>query len=946
MANPVVRQPADRLKVFISYSWRDRETADALVEALVAHGYEVTIDRRDLDFGEKWQMELAEFIRLSDTVIWLVSESSVKSEWVNWELDEVSKRKKRLVPVMIGDTPRDKLPRQLGEIHILPLEGLFNLDHDLGALIRVLETDLAWLKEGSRLGDRAHEWLSRDRARALLLRGAALGDSERWKQRRPPKAPAPTQEVLDLILASRQAAARRQRYWTGGSLAVTAGALTLGGIALLQRSVAVTERDHATTETVFAQTSLANQVRREGDPLRGTLIAIEAFQSSGGTNAPAAKSEAYDTLLGSFSELRESLYLPTGKKDLSAVVFSPDGKQFVVTGSPGAQLRDAQTGEIIRDLPGLDDKVYAAAFAPALGLLLTGSADGQVRFWNPTGSSVLGTISAHHKSVWHISFDSRQKQVLTAGGDGLLKIWDAISRKLITTLDRRKPELTAKPAPETEDDREDIVRRAVFFAGGTRVIAAYQSAEDVVVWDVPKHRIIGSLQAIRSPGAANTEQRGFGTEAYSVALSPDENLVAVGSGDRDIGIFDLAKLKLEKSLSGHTDRVFALAFSPDGTRLASGSRDGTVRLWDIESGENYATLRGHTGSVYSVQFSPDGRFVLSGSQDGSAILWDVTDLVESRLRLQRAPISDPNPDNPMAEPGEGSSSSDGSREVRRGDDNNSDDRSDPYLTYVWDVRQNRPLAAVRAVAGVVNAARISPDGKKLVTAERNGRVIVWDANDPKPDGKELFRCQGHNDQAEDAKFSRNGKLIISGGRDGTAVLCDAENGSTLLLYRGHGSWVENVAFSPDSSKILSWGADGHARLWSTVSGTDILSLKLSSSQKGLPNGQVSFSPDGKRIVFNDESNDHPVKTQIDIFVPPEELAERAVREAPRCLTQPERRQLSLSPEPPDWCVTGIGPTPERDPNKWQPKWPYQTDGWRAWVLARYRGENPQLPSTK
>jgi hypothetical protein len=81
---------------------------------------------------------------------------------------------------------------------------------------------------------------------------------------------------------------------------VTAGALTLGGIALLQRSVAVTERDHATTETVFAETSLANQVRREGDPLRGTLIAIEAFQSSGGTNAPAAKTEAYDTLLGSF----------------------------------------------------------------------------------------------------------------------------------------------------------------------------------------------------------------------------------------------------------------------------------------------------------------------------------------------------------------------------------------------------------------------------------------------------------------------------------------------------------------------------------------------------------------------------------------------------------------------------------------------------------------------
>ena len=70
-----------------------------------------------------------------------------------------------------------------------------------------------------------------------------------------------------------------------------------------------------------------------------------------------------------------------------------------------------------------------------------------------------------------------------------------------------------------------------------------------------------------------------------------------------------------------------------------------MRLWDVASGENYATLKGHTGSVYSVQFSPDGRSVLSGSQDGSSILWDATDLVESRLRLQRVTIANPNPDN-------------------------------------------------------------------------------------------------------------------------------------------------------------------------------------------------------------------------------------------------------------------------------------------------------------
>jgi len=166
----------EQLKVFISYSRRDAAAADALVEALIARGFDVTIDRRNLPFGEKWLAELAEFIRLSDTVVWLVSEASIQSKWVNWELDEVARRNKRLVPAMIAETARDALPRQLGEIHILPAEGVFDPPRDLDELVRVLETDRAWLKEASRLQDRAHEWLSKSRTSALLLSRGARSD--------------------------------------------------------------------------------------------------------------------------------------------------------------------------------------------------------------------------------------------------------------------------------------------------------------------------------------------------------------------------------------------------------------------------------------------------------------------------------------------------------------------------------------------------------------------------------------------------------------------------------------------------------------------------------------------------------------------------------------------------------------------------------------------------
>ncbi len=239
VAQPAKAAGNDKLKIFISYSRRDAVAADAIVAALTERGFEVKIDTRDLPFGEEWQKELAEFIRLSDTVIWLVSEASIRSEWVNWELDEVKARNKRLVPVMVGLVNPAELPRQLGAIHILPPDRLFDLTRDLDTLVQVLETDHAWLKQATRWQDRAAEWLAKGRTSALLLSRGALAEAERWKDNRPEKAPAPAQEVLDLLLASRQAATRRQRYWFIGGVAGLGVLAQVGLLSLFFRNDAL-----------------------------------------------------------------------------------------------------------------------------------------------------------------------------------------------------------------------------------------------------------------------------------------------------------------------------------------------------------------------------------------------------------------------------------------------------------------------------------------------------------------------------------------------------------------------------------------------------------------------------------------------------------------------------------------------------------------------------------
>ena len=81
-------------------------------------------------------------------------------------------------------------------------------------------------------------------------------------------------------------------------------------------------------------------------------------------------------------------------------------------------------------------------------------------------------------------------------------------------------------------------------------------------------------------------------------------------------------MELARTLEGHSDSVRSVAFSSDDQLLASGSRDNTVKIWDPRNGSCLRTLEGHSNFVRSVAFSSDDQLLASGSGDKTVKIWD------------------------------------------------------------------------------------------------------------------------------------------------------------------------------------------------------------------------------------------------------------------------------------------------------------------------------------
>ncbi|KAL3456232.1 hypothetical protein BJX64DRAFT_294281 [Aspergillus heterothallicus] len=236
------------------------------------------------------------------------------------------------------------------------------------------------------------------------------------------------------------------------------------------------------------------------------------------------------------------------------------------------------------------------------------------------------------------------------------------------------------------------------------------------------------------------------------------------------------------TLEGHLDSVGSLAFSPNGRLLASGSRDDTVKIWDLVTGATIHILHGHWRFVTSVAFSPDGERLASGSSDGTVCLWDpITGIQLRKLQVISNDIT--------------AFIRNMIQSVTFSADGSALATSTAHAIRFWDLATGDILDTIESTSNdnFTGSLAISPDGLVLASGTKKGLIQLWDTIT----GTELDLCQGHEEEVISVAFSPSGQLLASIGSDYSLRLWDAEGG--VLSIRTPN--INSIAFSPDGQLL-------------------------------------------------------------------------------------------------------------------------------------------------
>ncbi len=494
------------------------------------------------------------------------------------------------------------------------------------------------------------------------------------------------------------------------------------------------------------------------------------------------------------------------------IAFSPKSNLFAYVTSPETvTVSDINTGEDIAYLTGHTAPLHTLLFSPCGQYLASASLGATVQVWDIQNESLVMTPKTYEGNRVRLAYTPDETlRVADIYNDKVL-MCDASQQKELDTFNTVGT--TAEDACFSNDGskfaiacwnhsiqiwKEDTSTTRSFFSGYGSVpyFVAFMQDNNTLVggnwgstgkifWNVRNREV----QRILPPKAKRSALR------KSIALSPDDQLLAIDTGDNDIQIWHIETEELVAELTEHENLIFSLAYSPTGEYLVSGGLKDELYVWDVARWEKRHTLIGHTSSVEAIAFHPNGNRFVTSSRDGTALLWNV----ETGEQISPLPLPETLEDASLyrGEPDEIE------RVINGGNLQWKDNQHMQSIVFSPCGNWIAGGLGTWYADGLINEIRLWDTATletRMIFLQPQGCIRPWALT-----------------------FSPCGKYLVSGawwkwGLDKAPMhLWEMSTGKNIHTFWGHASDVQGVAFSPDGLLLASGSFDGTVLLWDVKS---------------------------------------------------------------------------------------------------------------------------------
>lgn len=861
--------------VFISYSRQsDIEFVDRLSAALEARGQEVWVDRAGIFPSSPWRPEIEQAILEAHAFVFVISPSSVASDYCRAELDRATELGKRIVPILASPTPLASIPPELAALHFLSfiddqqspeVGGAF--ERQVDRLVEVLSTDIESLHLQTRLLTQASRWTLQKEDRSLLLRGRELDASERWldEQNAQGRLILPNQQRL--VRESRRAATRRQRGSVGTATVIAIAMALLAVFAFVQRAQAVHQSNIA-----FGRQLAAESVAESNSSVtEQVLLGLEAYAHSDTTQARSA-------LVGAAEEPLETT-LPATIGEVNGVAYDAKGHLLATASVHGAALWSTTTDEMQGRPFDAGIQVNGVAFNPQGTVLATALNNGTVALFTVSSHARDGTLRGDGSFVTAEAFAPDGQLLAGVTSHGTVFLWNLATGRSINASVGSNAGLTS----------------VAFSPDGTTL--AVGGNVDVNSGDGVNGFVNIYPTLLESPQTF-TE---VGNPVDTVAFAPNGRTLAVAGQSTHVILLNPSDLKQSDRYIQLASPGQAVAFDPSGNLLATSDSQGSVQLWNASSLDEVGPPMEDGSIVYGLAFSPDGASVASGDFAGNVLVWTTTGLPPLAKALGGVPVfqltinsdskllatanqdgsvdirtlSKPSPPFRLAAQntaltsavfaprnaallaiGESSgnialynTTSRRSTILRGGGSSVNDAVFSPDGEYLaagyangrvalWGLKSKRITAtfAVNASAGGVTTMAFSPAGNKLAVGYESSGIVLFEPEDPHRAGIPVRADEALYSLA----FNATGTVLAASDGLGNVELYDVADLRPNGYLPGDGGTIYGLAISPNGQTLATMDENGNLHLWD-LSTRQPLGWFVSTGSAGL---DVAFAPDG------------------------------------------------------------------------------------------------------